>query len=42
LSLGRQEDWDQPAGRGKDPALSCVRRRDEYEPDVIAGTNAPQ
>ena len=28
---GRQEDWEQPAGRG-DPALGWVRRRDEYEP----------
>ena len=34
-ALGRQEDWEQPAGRGKDPALSWVRRHDEYEPDVI-------
>ncbi len=29
---GRQEDWEQPPGRGDDPALSWVRRRDEYEP----------
>jgi predicted dithiol-disulfide oxidoreductase (DUF899 family) len=28
---GRQEEWEQPAGRG-DPALGWVRRRDEYEP----------
>ena len=41
-ALGRQEDWEQPAGRGKDPALSWVRRHDEYEPDVIGGTNAPE
>jgi predicted dithiol-disulfide oxidoreductase (DUF899 family) len=29
---GRQEDWEQPPGRGDDPALSWVRRHDEYEP----------
>ena len=28
-ALGRQEDWEQPAGRG-DAAQSWVRRRDEY------------
>jgi predicted dithiol-disulfide oxidoreductase (DUF899 family) len=39
---GRQEDWEQPPGRGDDPAQSWVRRHDEYEPDVISGTNAPE
>jgi predicted dithiol-disulfide oxidoreductase (DUF899 family) len=29
---GRQEDWEQPPGRGDDPAQSWVRRHDEYEP----------
>jgi predicted dithiol-disulfide oxidoreductase (DUF899 family) len=28
---GRQEDWEQPPGRGDDPALSWLRRHDEYE-----------
>jgi predicted dithiol-disulfide oxidoreductase (DUF899 family) len=31
---GRQEDWEQPPGRGDDPALSWVRRRGEYDPAV--------
>jgi predicted dithiol-disulfide oxidoreductase (DUF899 family) len=41
-ALGRQEDWEQPAGRGTDPALSWVRRHDEYDPDVIGGTHAQE
>ena len=41
-ALGRQEDWEQPAGRGKDPALSWVRRHDEYDPDVTGGTSSPK
>jgi predicted dithiol-disulfide oxidoreductase (DUF899 family) len=32
---GRQEDWEQPPGRGDDPALSWLRRHDEYVPGVI-------
>jgi predicted dithiol-disulfide oxidoreductase (DUF899 family) len=41
-ALGRQEDCEQPAGRGKDPALGWVRRHDEYQPDVIGGSNAAE
>ncbi len=41
-ALWRQEDWEQPAGLGKDPAAGWVRRHDEYEPDFIGGTNAPE
>ena len=29
--LGRQEDWEQPAGRSDGPFMSWVRRHDEYE-----------
>jgi predicted dithiol-disulfide oxidoreductase (DUF899 family) len=28
---GRQEDWEQPPGRGDGPAMSWLRRHDEYE-----------
>ena len=28
--LGRQEDWEQPAGRSDGPFMSWVRRHDEY------------
>ena len=30
-ALGRQEDWEQPPGRGKASSLGWVRRRDEYD-----------
>jgi predicted dithiol-disulfide oxidoreductase (DUF899 family) len=33
---GRQEDWEQPPGRGDDRSQSWVRRHDDYEPAVIA------
>ena len=39
---GRQEDWQQPPGRGDDPSLSWVRRHDEYEPAVIGGASTPE
>ena len=29
---GRQEDWEQPPRPGQQPALSWVRRPDEYAP----------
>lgn len=29
--LGRQEDWEKPANRGSDPAMSWLRRHDEYD-----------
>jgi predicted dithiol-disulfide oxidoreductase (DUF899 family) len=29
--LGRQEDWEQPAGRSDGPPMSWVRRHDEYD-----------
>ncbi len=29
--LGRQEDWEEPAGRGDGPFMAWVRRHDEYE-----------
>ncbi|WP_216216105.1 DUF899 domain-containing protein [Amycolatopsis aidingensis] len=35
---GRQEDWEQPPGRGDDPAMSWLHRHDEYEPSVIGGS----
>ena len=41
-ALGRQEEWEQPAGRGKDPAMSWVHRHDEYEPEVIGWPPSPQ
>jgi predicted dithiol-disulfide oxidoreductase (DUF899 family) len=41
-ALGRQEDWEQPPGRGMDPAASWVRRHDEYDPDITGGTNPPE
>ena len=31
-ALGRQEDWEQPPRPGQQPALSWVRRPDEYAP----------
>jgi predicted dithiol-disulfide oxidoreductase (DUF899 family) len=39
---GRQEDWEQPPGRGDDPSLSWVRTHDEYEPGVIGGASTPE
>jgi predicted dithiol-disulfide oxidoreductase (DUF899 family) len=39
---GRQEDWEQPPGRGDDPSLSWLRRHDEYEPAVIGGASTPE
>jgi predicted dithiol-disulfide oxidoreductase (DUF899 family) len=30
-ALGRQEDWEQPAGRSDGPMMSWVRRHDEYD-----------
>lgn len=32
---GRQEDWEQPPGRSDGPAMSWLRRHDEYEPTDI-------
>jgi predicted dithiol-disulfide oxidoreductase (DUF899 family) len=32
--LGRQEDWEQPAGRGDGPAMSWLRRHDEYDDEL--------
>jgi predicted dithiol-disulfide oxidoreductase (DUF899 family) len=29
--LGRQEDWEQPAGRSDGPFMSWLRRHDEYD-----------
>ena len=29
-ALGRQEDWEEPAGRSDGPLMSWVRRHDEY------------
>ncbi len=29
--LGRQEDWEQPAGRSDGPFMSWVRRHDQYD-----------
>ncbi|WP_213572013.1 DUF899 domain-containing protein [Rhodococcus sp. USK13] len=39
---GRQEDWEQQPRRGDDPAMSWLRRHDEYEADVIAGAKSPE
>ncbi len=30
-ALGRQEDWEQPAGRSDEPAGGWYRRHDEYD-----------
>jgi predicted dithiol-disulfide oxidoreductase (DUF899 family) len=37
---GRQEDWEQPRGRDTGPAMSWLRRHDEYDPTVIGGASA--
>jgi predicted dithiol-disulfide oxidoreductase (DUF899 family) len=29
-ALGRQEDWEEPAGRSDGPFMSWLRRHDEY------------
>jgi predicted dithiol-disulfide oxidoreductase (DUF899 family) len=29
--LGRQEDWEEPAGRSDGPMMSWLRRHDRYE-----------
>jgi len=34
--LGRQEDWEQPAGRSDGPFMSWLRRHDEYEDQTAA------
>ncbi|GII94284.1 DUF899 family protein [Sinosporangium siamense] len=39
---GRQEDWEQPPGRGDGPSMSWLRRHDEYDPAVIGGAHDPQ
>lgn len=36
---GRQEDWEQPPGRADGPALSWLRRHDEYDSPVTGGAN---
>jgi predicted dithiol-disulfide oxidoreductase (DUF899 family) len=36
-ALGRQEDWEQPAGRSDGPAMHWVRRHDRYAPDELTG-----
>lgn len=34
-ALGRQEDWEEPAGRSDGPFMHWVRRHDEYEPKSL-------
>lgn len=38
---GRQEDWEQPPGRSDGPAMSWLRRHDEYEPTVAGRASNP-
>jgi predicted dithiol-disulfide oxidoreductase (DUF899 family) len=33
---GRQENWEKPAGRGNAGAMEWLRRKDEYDAEVIA------
>jgi predicted dithiol-disulfide oxidoreductase (DUF899 family) len=35
--LGRQEDWEEPAGRSDGPAVSWLRRHDEYAAEQSFG-----
>jgi predicted dithiol-disulfide oxidoreductase (DUF899 family) len=37
-ALGRQEDWEQPAGRSDGPMVSWLRRHDEYASDGRGAT----
>ncbi|RKT55188.1 DUF899 domain-containing protein [Saccharothrix australiensis] len=37
---GRQEDWEQPPGRGHDPFMGWLRRHDEYRPEELRGETA--
>ncbi len=30
---GRQEDWEEPQGRGDEPAMGWLHRHDQYEDD---------
>jgi predicted dithiol-disulfide oxidoreductase (DUF899 family) len=34
---GRQEGWEEPAGRGAGPIMSWLRRHDEYDPVEVGG-----
>jgi predicted dithiol-disulfide oxidoreductase (DUF899 family) len=34
--LGRQEDWERPAGRSDGPFMSWLRRHDEYDAGTVA------
>ncbi|MDT0445137.1 DUF899 domain-containing protein [Streptomyces johnsoniae] len=38
---GRQEDWEQPPGRNDGPAMSWLRRHDEYESTAVDRASGP-
>ncbi|WP_216205448.1 DUF899 domain-containing protein [Amycolatopsis aidingensis] len=40
-ACGRQEEWEEPPGRGSDPAMGWLRRHDEYGLTVAGNGNKP-